>query len=78
VRLYFNPELIKNKMSGVTRERLSLELKSLVDDMKIIFGTKVKAIGNESKGRIYIDYYTRDDLQRFFDLIEALKTENRK
>ena len=41
--------------------------------MQRIFATKVSAIGNDNKGRIYIDYYSRDDLDRLADLMELLK-----
>ena len=52
---------------------LSLELKELISDMQRVLGTKVNAIGNDKKGRIYIDYYTRDDLDRLSEMIEYLK-----
>ena len=42
--------------------------------MQRIFGTKVNAIGNDNKGRIYIDYYTRGDLDRLGEILEYLKT----
>ncbi len=51
----------------------SLELKELISDMQRVFATKVSAIGNDNKGRIYIDYYSRDDLDRLSDMIELLK-----
>lgn len=51
----------------------SLELKELVVDMQRVFATKVSAIGNDNKGRIYIDYYSRDDLDRLADMVEELK-----
>lgn len=38
--------------------------------MQRVFGTKVSAIGNDDKGRIYVDYFTRDDLDRLAELIE--------
>lgn len=56
-----------------TRIYNSPELKELVNNMQHTFGTKVKAIGNNEKGRIYIDYYTKDDLIRIYDLVERLK-----
>lgn len=56
-----------------TRIYNSPELKELVNNMQHTFGTKVKAIGNNEKGRIYIDYYTKDDLIRIYDLVEKLK-----
>ncbi|MFI3228785.1 MAG: ParB/RepB/Spo0J family partition protein [Bacillota bacterium] len=73
VRFYLHPELAPKKMSAETKANISLEMRNLVDDMKRIFSTKVKAVGNENKGRIYIDYFTNDDLQRIFDLMEKLK-----
>ena len=73
VRYYLNPELAPKKMDAAAKVKLSLELKNLVDDMKRIFSTKVKVMGNETKGRIYIDYFTKDDLQRIFELMEKLK-----
>lgn len=51
----------------------SIELKELIHDMQKVFGTKVSALGNDQRGRIYIDYYSMDDLQRVFDLVEILK-----
>ena len=55
-----------------TRIYNSPELKELVNNMQHTFCTKVKAIGNNEKGRIYIDYYTKDDLIRIYDLVEQL------
>lgn len=53
----------------------SLELKELVNEMQRTFATKVSVIGNDKKGRIYIDYYSRDDLDRIAELIQLLKTK---
>lgn len=50
----------------------SLELKELIEKMQKTFATKVSAIGNDNKGRIYIDYYTRDDLDRLSDMLSIL------
>ena len=69
VRNYLNPP----KPPMTKTEEQSLELKELINDMQRIFSTKVSAIGNDNKGRIYIDYYTRDDLDRLADLMELLK-----
>lgn len=53
----------------------SIELKELVNEMQRTFSTKVSVIGNDKKGRIYIDYYSRDDLDRIAELINLLKTK---
>ncbi len=57
------------------REEQSLELKELIEKMQKTLATKVSAIGNDHKGRIYIDYYTRDDLDRISDLVDVLNSK---
>ena len=75
VKDYFAPpeEKVKKKI----KMELSLEMKELVGDMQRVLGTRVNAIGNDKKGRIYIDYYNRDDLDRISEIIEFLK-KNKK
>ncbi len=72
VRDYFTPPEEKKKKKE--RGELSAELKELIAEMQRILGTKVNAIGNDNKGRIYIDYYTRDDLDRLGEMLEYLKS----
>ena len=43
--------------------------------MQRTFATKVSALGNDRRGRIYIDYYNRDDLDRIVELIERLEKD---
>ena len=66
VRDFLNPKPEKQKPSIEE----SKELVSLVGNMKRAFATKVSAIGNGNKGRIYIDYFTADDLDRISNLVE--------
>lgn len=75
VKDYFDPPEVKAKKKE--RQELSAELKELISDMQRVFGTKVNAIGNDKKGRIYIDYYTRDDLDRLSELLEFLKSSKK-
>ena len=63
------PEIVSAKKSNT----LSIELIALRDDMQQIFGTKVSILGNNKKGRIYFDYYNKDDLDRIYDLVNKLK-----
>lgn len=51
----------------------SLELKELKNLMQQVFATKVEIFGNDNKGKIYIDYYNRDDIDRIADIISGLK-----
>lgn len=69
VKDILNPPVKKRKLE---REQ-SLELKEMVSDMQKVFSTKVSVLGSDHKGRIYIDYFTKDDLNRICDLIEYLK-----
>ena len=71
VKDYFAPPEEKAKKKA--RQELSAELRDLVVTMQRVFGTKVNAIGNDKKGRIYIDYYTRDDLDRLAEILEFVK-----
>ena len=47
----------------------SVELKQLIDLMQHKFSTKVSFMGNDKKGRIYIDYYSTDDLDRILEFL---------
>lgn len=46
--------------------------------MQRVLGTKVNAIGNDNKGRIYIDYYTRDDLDRLAAIVEFAERSDKQ
>lgn len=70
VREYLNP---KQPEKPVVQE--SKELKELVGNMQRAFATKVSALGNGTKGRIYIDYYTADDLDRICKMIDGWMTD---
>lgn len=71
VRLYFTRKTIPTGPRDP--KPLTVEMKELVGDMKKIFVTKVKLIGNENKGRFTIDYYSKDDLDRIYALMQILK-----
>lgn len=68
VKDFFNPKTIVKKQA----QEQSLELKALANNMKRVFSTKVTILGNDKKGRIYIDYYNSDDLDRIHMLIDKL------
>ena len=65
-------EIQRPKEKETVPKEISIELRDLVDKMKATFATKVKAVGNDNKGRIVIDYYTKDDLDRILKLIEIM------
>ena len=58
------------KQSKITPTAEMTELKEF---MQKLLGTKVTFLGTEKKGRIYIDYYSRDDLDRIYALLNKLR-----
>ncbi len=60
--------LNKPKSEEIKKEK-SLEIKDFEDRIKRVFSTKVSIKGNETKGKIVIDYYSKDDLNRIYDIL---------
>ena len=55
-----------------TKPQLSMEMREFVDIMEHKFSTKVDIKGNEKKGKIIINYYNQDDLNRVYDIISTI------
>lgn len=72
VRAYNIPPEILEERKKKKRALASIELKQLVERMRFAFRTKVSLIGTDKKGRIYIDYYSRDDLDRISEILDIL------
>ena len=53
----------------VVKEK-SLEIKDFEDKIKRVFSTKVQIKGTDSKGKIVIDYYSKDDLERIYEILK--------
>lgn len=53
----------------------SAELIDFGEQLQRVFSTRVSILGNDDKGRICIDYFSKDDLDRIFDLIELIKNK---
>ena len=65
------PEVLEERKKK-KRALASIELKQLVERMRFAFRTKVSLIGTDKKGRIYIDYYSRDDLDRIAEILDII------
>lgn len=65
-------QLAKGNNGKKQAEPQSLELKDFAKKMERIFSTKVSILGNDHKGRIFIDYYNGDDLQRIYTILDQL------
>lgn len=69
-------KFVKNATNPKTKpapKPQSLELKDMITRMQRTFGTKVTLLGNDKKGRIFIDYYTSDDLDRIESMLSYLE-----
>ena len=72
VRAFNIPPEVLEERKKKKRALASIELKQLVERMRFAFRTKVSLIGTEKKGRIYIDYYSRDDLDRIAEILDII------
>lgn len=73
VKAFLTPPEILQKEREAKAAAKSEELKELVQRMRMVLGTKVSLIGNDKKGRIYIDYYSPEDLYRFEEFLEIIE-----
>ena len=73
VKAFLTPPEILQKEKEAKAVAKSQELKALVERMRAVLGTKVSLIGNDKKGRIYIDYYSLEDLYRFEEFLEIIE-----
>ena len=72
VKQYLNPPEVLAREKDKRNALANAELKHLVERLRTSFRTKVSLIGTEKKGRIYIDYYTRDDLDRISEILDII------
>ena len=74
--------LIKNYNSAPQQKenkekpKQSIELKELGHRLQRLFRTKVKINGDDNKGKISIDYFNRDDLDRICKFLDTLERNN--
>ncbi len=73
VKSYVNPPAPKPKPPAQ-----SLELRDMVERLQRVFSTKVSVFGNDRKGRIFIDYYSADDLDRIHQMMQVLEEYKRQ
>lgn len=67
----------KNDSKTVEKEKeIDPIYEKIADRMKEIMGTKVEIIRGKKKGKIEIEYYTQDDLERIIQLIERIPKKN--
>ena len=77
VKTYLTPPEILQQENQAKLGAKSEQLKAFVERMRGVFRTKVSLIGNEKKGRIYIDYYAPEDLYRFEEFLDMIESFDR-
>lgn len=67
-------ELSKSTKKKTTSKSsdISEEMREFIDIMERKFSTKINVNGNEKKGKIIINYYSSDDLDRIYEIIARL------
>ena len=73
VKAFLTPPEVLQAEKDAKAAMKSAELKAFVERMRSVFRTKVSLIGNDKKGRIYIDYYSAEDLYRFEELLSMIE-----
>jgi ParB family chromosome partitioning protein len=76
VKAYLTPPEILQKEKEAKAQARGAQLKAFVERMRGVYRTKVSLIGNEKKGRIYIDYYSPEDLYRFEEFLDIIERFN--
>lgn len=73
VKAYLTPPEVLQKELDAKAQAKSQQLKEFVERMRSVYRTKVSLIGNDKKGRIYIDYYSPEDLFRFEEFLDIIE-----
>ena len=77
VKAYLTPPEVLQQENQAKAAAKSEQLKAFVERMRGVFRTKVSLIGNDKKGRIYIDYYSPEDLYRFEEFLDMIDSYER-
>ena len=66
----------KSKKGGRKRAfTQNVELNALVEKLTTHLGTKVKIFGTQERGRIEVEYYSKEDLERILEIVMPGKQE---
>ncbi|HRU40160.1 MAG TPA: chromosome partitioning protein ParB, partial [Candidatus Goldiibacteriota bacterium] len=59
-----------SKASGRAGKTATPEMRSIEQKLKHFFGTKVSVKGNYKKGKIEVEYYSAEDLERILEALD--------
>jgi ParB family transcriptional regulator, chromosome partitioning protein len=69
--------LVKHALKGAgktQKKEKSIFLETIGENLQRVFGTVVKIKGNEIKGKLEIEYYSQEDLERILEIIKKNDT----
>ncbi|HEX2945312.1 MAG TPA: ParB/RepB/Spo0J family partition protein [Clostridia bacterium] len=58
------------------KETSDVEYRAIEERFREVFGTKVKIMNNKKNGKILIEYYSLDELDRIISLVEKLEKQS--
>ena len=61
-----------NKKEDPLKRAEALAIARVEEEMQKLFGTKVQIIAGKQKGKIEIEYYSEDELERVLALLRSL------
>jgi ParB family chromosome partitioning protein len=64
--------LLSNKKATKKKYKMNAEIQEIEERLKSIFGTKVRIMDNNRKGKIVIEYYSYEELDRILEMTEAI------
>ena len=73
VKTFLTPPEVLQKQNDAKAQAKGEQLRALVERMRGVFRSKVSLVGNDKKGRIYIDYYSPEDLYRIEEFLDILE-----
>jgi ParB family chromosome partitioning protein len=60
----------KDKVTDKKEKKKDVEIVELEEQLKKTFATKVSIVHKKNKGKIEIEYYSNDDLERILELLQ--------
>lgn len=70
-------QLSKTKKPKKTNT-VDVEYQAIEEKFREVFGTKVRIMNNKKNGKILIEYYSPDELDRIISIIESISKNNQK
>jgi len=67
-----NREASDRRSSGTRKKRKSADEKRVEEDLKNALGTRVNLLRNGKRGKIEIEFYSKEELERLIELLKSL------